>query len=146
MLTVVPGVGDGPDDPRPAGVALIDELVREGVRHLPTPAGLLLLPVACRSGFGAYPALSAVGWRAETGHVLLPDRPRRSGIWAEGMSQRRDLDQLPMWAYIVAASRDAGLRSGWLDVQPPCHAGAGGGGYIEPAVELRRGRVGWIVG
>jgi hypothetical protein len=75
----------------------------------PTPAGLLLLPVACRSGFGAYPALSAVGWRPETGHVL-PDRPRRSGIWVEGMSQRRDLDQLPMWAYIVAASRDAGAK------------------------------------
>jgi hypothetical protein len=30
--TVVPGVGDGADDP--AGVALIDELVREGARRM----------------------------------------------------------------------------------------------------------------
>ena len=65
--------------------------------------------MACRSGFGAYPALSAVGWRPETGHVLA-DGPRRRGIWVEGMSQRGDLDQLPMWAYIVAASRDAGVK------------------------------------
>src|SRR3954469_15069495 len=34
VLTVVPGVGDGADDPRPAGVALIDELVREGARRM----------------------------------------------------------------------------------------------------------------
>src|SRR4051794_34221390 len=34
VLTVVPGVGDGADDPRPAGVALIDELVREGARWM----------------------------------------------------------------------------------------------------------------
>src|SRR3954470_6055837 len=34
VLTVVPGVGDGGDDPRPAGVALIDELVREGARRM----------------------------------------------------------------------------------------------------------------
>jgi transposase-like protein len=34
VLTVVPGVDDGADDPRPAGAALIDELVREGARRM----------------------------------------------------------------------------------------------------------------
>src|SRR3954466_6147419 len=34
VLTAVPGVAGGADDPRPAGVALIDELVREGARRM----------------------------------------------------------------------------------------------------------------
>jgi hypothetical protein len=83
-----------------------DLLTLDPETDLPTPAGLLLLPAACRSGAGAYPPISAIGWRPESGHVL-PGGARRRGVWVEGMSQRRDLDQLPMWAYIVAASRAA---------------------------------------
>ena len=72
----------------------------------PTPAGLLLLPGPCRSGAGGYPPISAVGWRPESGHVLTRGA-RRGGLWVEGLSLRRDLDSLPMWAAIVAASRTA---------------------------------------
>jgi hypothetical protein len=36
--------------------------------------------------------------------------PRRTGVWVEGMSLRRDIDQRSMWAFADAASRAARVR------------------------------------
>jgi hypothetical protein len=75
----------------------------------PTPAGLLLLPTACSAGTDVYAPVSVLGWRPETNRVL-PDGPRRTGLWIEGLSQRRDVDQRPLWPWVVRASRAAGAR------------------------------------
>src|SRR5919205_3198030 len=62
VLTVVPGVGDGAHDPHPAGVALIDELVREGARRM--------LAEALQAEVDAYIARHA-GERDEDGRRLV---------------------------------------------------------------------------
>jgi hypothetical protein len=76
---------------------------------LPTPAGLLLLPSACGAATGVYAPVSAVGWRPEAGPVV-PGGPRRPAVWVEGLSQRHDVDERPLWAYAVRASRAANVR------------------------------------
>jgi hypothetical protein len=41
---------------------------------------------------------------------VLPGSDPKTGVWVEGMSLRRDIDQREMWAFVVAASRTAKVR------------------------------------
>ncbi|MCO1659189.1 hypothetical protein KDL28_29370 [Pseudonocardia sp. S2-4] len=86
-----------------------DLLTLDPDTDLPTPAGLVLLPAACGSPTSVYAPVSVIGWRPETNRIL-PDGPSRAGVWVEGFSQRRDIDQRPIWPLVVRASRAASAR------------------------------------
>jgi hypothetical protein len=102
--------GDAHRRPGAALTVTSDDLFTlDPTSDLPIPAGLLLLPSACGAATGVYAPVSAVGWRPEAGQVV-PGGPRRPAVWVEGLSQRRDVDERPLWAYTVRASRAANVR------------------------------------
>ena len=73
MLTVVPGAADADDPRRPDGVALIDELVREGARRMLAEALQAEVDAYIAQFTSASATSTAAGWWCAT----APTSPAR---------------------------------------------------------------------